>query len=230
MTNPLIDRIKAHLLAGGYAPGKQIETEHELATRFNSTRSRVREALTTLCLQGVLERRPRAGTRVRLFDGAQAAADLAFRFGMAGFGTDDALEARWVIETAVLPLAIRRMTPTLFARLQAHVEAMERSGVHDPEAVDAHDRDFHLVLLEAAGNRTLQAFAGVIHRLFCQTCRRNLGIWSEAVMQRALSQHRELLSAINAQDVDKAVALMREHVSPMNFQATTAGGETAGVS
>ena len=49
------------------------------------------------------------------------------------------------------------------------------------------------------------------------------------MMQRSVSKHRELLSAINAQDVDKAVALMREHVSPMNFQVPLAGEETAGV-
>ncbi len=228
MPDSLIDRIKAHLLAAGYAPGDRIETEQELTKRFGSTRSRIREALTALCLHGVLERRPRAGTRVCAFDGAQAAAELAFRFAMAGFDMNDALEARWVIEAAVLPLAIRRMTPTMFARLQAHVDAIEQLGTTDPEAADVHDRDFHLGLLEATGNRTLLAFAGVIHRLFHQTCRRDLGIWSEDRMQQSVRNHRALLAAINAQDVEKAVTLMREHVSPMHFQVPSSGKETAG--
>lgn len=58
----LIDRLKQHFLARRYTPGDRIETEMELARRFRVSRSKIREATTALCQQGLLHRKPRAGT------------------------------------------------------------------------------------------------------------------------------------------------------------------------
>lgn len=45
----LLDALKNYLRENGYRSGEKIPTEMELAAHFNVSRSRIREATTTLC-------------------------------------------------------------------------------------------------------------------------------------------------------------------------------------
>jgi GntR family transcriptional repressor for pyruvate dehydrogenase complex len=203
-------QFQQYLAAAGLRPGGRVEPELRLAERFGVSRGKIRELLTGLCHQGVLVRAPRRGTMVRELNPGELGESLSFRFGLAGLDPADAWEARLIIETAVIPLAVRRVTPVqmekleqLYARMAGHLD--------DPQEVDLADRDFHLTLLDACGNRTLAMFAGVISRLFNPDLRTEY--WRPDDIRRGLEEHRAILDAIRQDNPALAADLLKSHLS-----------------
>ncbi|MDR2977011.1 MAG: GntR family transcriptional regulator [Streptococcaceae bacterium] len=58
------DAIKADIEKKTYQVGRRLPSERELAEKFNVTRTTLRQAITALCDEGILERRVGAGTFV----------------------------------------------------------------------------------------------------------------------------------------------------------------------
>src|SRR5437899_4941936 len=58
------DELVARITDGTYRLGDQLPTEEELCTHYGLARGTVRQALAQLVQLGMIERRPRAGTRV----------------------------------------------------------------------------------------------------------------------------------------------------------------------
>jgi DNA-binding FadR family transcriptional regulator len=204
----LVRQLKLYLLKKEYRPGDRIETEHELAEKFNVSRSKIREAVTAMSHQGLLHRKPRAGTKIKRLNPASVGEELAFRFRMAGLQDADADEARHIIELAILPLAVRRMTPSILQKLEEIVQRME-SVIDNPKEADMADCEFHIELLRACGNMTLQTFAGVIEGLFRETIRKKY--WTKELLQKALKDHKAILQAIKKDNADEAVEILRNH-------------------
>lgn len=213
----LSETIRQHFLDQGYRPGDQIEPELTLADRFGVSRSKTREVLTTMCHQGILERKPRAGTVIRQLDPDQLGENLQFRFLLEGLEEADAFEARRVIESAILPLIIRRITPSQIASLDALIQEME-SNLDKGQRADEADRRFHLELLKCCGNRTLMIFSGVINGMF-KPVRRDRYKRKE-LLSRAASEHRALLVAIKNEDLQRALKILEEHYSHFEEEPT----------
>jgi GntR family transcriptional regulator len=60
----LKELLRREISAGGYAPGAQIPSEHQLMRRFGVSRATVRQALGDLVVEGLLKRRQGKGTFV----------------------------------------------------------------------------------------------------------------------------------------------------------------------
>ena len=180
----LLDALKNYLRENGYRSGEKIPTEMELAAHFNVSRSRIREATATLCLQGI-------------------------RFSLDNVDPADYLEARKVIERAVMPLTVRRITPVMLRQLENLTEKMEDPGT-SPEEADLADRDFHLLLLKACGNRTLQVFGRVLQALFREEFRRQYRL--PGLVRAAAAEHRKLVTALKNSDEAEAVELIANHI------------------
>jgi len=203
-------RFRRYLLNSGLQPGDRIHPELELAERFAVSRGDIRKVLTTLCQEGVLERRPRVGTTIRHFDAKAVSEDLSFRFQMAGLKAGDALEARRTIELAILPLVILRINSGQLQDLRALNRALEEYADR-PKRADRYDRDLHLGLLRCCGNYTLQSFAEVITGIFRPQLRAK---WhTPALIRRAVKEHRALLNAIENQDLEEANDIISKHLS-----------------
>lgn len=203
-----LSELKRYLLEKKYRPGEKIATEMELANHFQVSRNKIREATTTLCQLGILEKKARRGTVLKAIDADSIGSDLRFRFALADFNPADFMEARRVIEKAILPLAIKRISPVMLAELEKAVLEMKKN-LAEPEAADAADRRFHLILLQACGNRTLQAFGQVIQTLFRKENRRRF--WTTENFTAACDDHLRLIEAVRNGDTDTATAIMDRH-------------------
>jgi len=204
----LLDELKNLLIHEGWKPGDRIDTEVELAKRFKVSRARIREATTALCQLGVLESRPRRGTIVKSFDPVLTGEHVGFHFAVGGLPLADSREARTVLEQAILPLVVRRITPSGIAELKETIRRME-TAVSDKEIFDA-DRDFHLNLLKACGNQTLQAFSQVIMGLFDQQAK--YSNVEAHTRERSIAEHRELVKRIEEEDTDGAIQILIRHL------------------
>ena len=203
----------AHLLAtailrGDYAPETILPREAELMETFGVSRTVLREALRTLTSKGLIESRPRVGTRVRpraawnLLDVdvldwySRVAEPMAFALKLQ--------EMREMIEPYAAGLAAASHAPQTFAALDAAHAAMVAARNVD-EWVRA-DLRFHLSVLTACSNELLIPLGTLIERTLEAQLRLNAK--RAEVYNASLAEHTAVFEAIRARDAEGAQQAM----------------------
>lgn len=205
----LFEQIRDHL-QNQAKNGERIDTETELAKRFGVTRYRIRKELDILTQMGILVRTPKRGTTVREVGANSLRNQIQMRFDVANFDVQEFIEARALVECALMPLVSRRITPALASRLEGTLNKIEEHA-DEPLVADKFDREFHLLLLDGCGNRVLQVFSGVLVTYFEKTSHRIANMDREFFLEIA-RQEREILRAIRMGDAQKASELLRAHL------------------
>ena len=168
-------------------------TEEEVASALGISRTPVREALLRLEAEHLIELLPRRG---------------AFIPPVSTHEMADVMEARRAIETFAVAQAADP------ARLVDRLEALldeQRAHVDDAERFIARDRAFHQAMVQATGNRVLQAFYESLRD-------RMMRMGVVAVHRRSdrceqvLAEHTAIVEAIRASDRDGARDAIGEHL------------------
>ena len=149
------------IVSGRYRPGDLLPNEIDLSRRLDVSRSALREAIHTLSAKGLVDARPRAGTRVleprhwTLTD-----PDVLDWCLEAGDASSDLLQAlqslRLIIEPAAAALAAEHRTPADLTALREALMASERAGDDDALRLTAIGR-FRSTLLAATRNPALES-------------------------------------------------------------------------
>lgn len=153
------------IVSGQYEPGEVLPNEIDFSERLKVSRSAYREAVRILSAKGLVESRPKTGTRVteprkwNLLDPDV----LAWYFATE---PDPELirglfELRLIVEPAAAALAAERRKPSQLTVMREALMEMERCGVDNEEGRSA-DRAFHDAVLEATGNMPLMSLASTI--------------------------------------------------------------------
>jgi len=176
MHGRVVEWIGLRIVSGEFAHGSQLPNEGELAARLHVSRGGVREAIKALAAKGLVEPRPRLGTRVlprqdwnlmdrEVIDWHGRAADVTF--------LSDLLDLRQVVEPAAARLAAERATDDqidgLAAAYQGMADNAEDLDTDERAFVDA-DLAFHLAVLRSSGNQLVEQLgrlleAGLHHAL-----------------------------------------------------------------
>jgi DNA-binding FadR family transcriptional regulator len=196
------------ILRGDYPPASVLPREAELMEAFDVSRTVLREALRTLTSKGLVESRPRVGTRVRareawnLLDAdvldwyARVAPPLAFALKLQ--------EMREMIEPFAAALAASAHDPDALALLTSAHTAMEQARNVD-EWVRA-DLRFHLAVLRACRNELLVPLGTLIERTLEGQLRVNAK--RAEVFNAALPDHTAVYDAIARRDAHAASQAM----------------------
>ncbi len=196
------------ILRGDYAPETVLPREADLMDIFGVSRTVLREALRTLTSKGLVESRPRVGTRVRprhawnlldvdLLDWyARVAEPLAFALKLQ--------EMREMIEPYAAALAAASHDAQTFAVCEAAHAAMVAARNVD-EWVRA-DLRFHLSVLDACSNELLIPLGTLIERTLEAQLRLNAR--RADVYNASLAEHTAVFEAIRARDAAGARAAM----------------------
>lgn len=208
---PLQQAFRQYVLDGHLRPGNKLDSEVALAARFGVPRAAMREVIMHFSHMGLLERTRNRGTFLRAVEPEQLEDDLAFCFQLSGFTFEELKETRLCLETAVAPLIVKRISPALLDELRANVAAM-RAAQDQPATADLRDRDFHLLLLKSANNRTLKLFSQVIYLLFRKQFRERYH--TPAAVAKSATDHEAILAAIIAGDAGRVQALLASHIQP----------------
>lgn len=203
------------IVTGIHPPGSVLSGEVDFAEQMGVSRSVVREALRTLAAKGLLDSRPKAGTRVRerqhwnLLDPDL----LAWMFEAPpppGF-VRSLFQLRMIVEPAAAELAAVGRSARQLSRLGHSLEMMAQWGLDTPEG-QAADQQFHATILEATGNELLVSLSGSISAAVRWTT-----IFKYRASRRPrdpMPQHRALFEAIAAGDAPGAneatAALVRQ--------------------
>ncbi|WP_150294861.1 FadR/GntR family transcriptional regulator [Sphingobium estronivorans] len=199
------------ILTGIHKPGDLFEGEIEASERLRVSRTAYREAVRILIAKGMLDSRPKAGTRVlpRSRWNVLDAEMLGWMF--AGEPDRDFIrdlfELRSVIEPAAAEFAARRRTDEQLAVMTQALADMESHGLSTPDG-RAADQRFHHALLAATQNDALAALASSVGAAVGWTTmfkhRRKL------LPRDPLPDHQAVCHAIAARDTAAARASMVE--------------------
>ena len=188
--------LREALISGRIADGV-VYSSKALAAELGVSNGPIREAMLALVGDGLMEAVPNKGFRAVPL----TPADLA-----------EIYEMRLLLEVPVIARLARDGLPgDLAARLAGLVDTIERTArSRDLTGNLAADRDFHLALLAAGGNRRL---VSTVARLRDQTRLHNLRtINADGRLITSAEEHRPLLAAIVRHDEHAAERLMRQHL------------------
>jgi len=206
-------KFKEYLLDQHFKPGDHIPGELELAELFHTTRAKIRSILSHLTHLGILNRVKNRGTVICSAPQEKIQEELSFCFQISNYGYEDLKEARLHLESSIVPLILSRMTPAILDRFRENLHCQEVAiqDCPDGEAFDRYDMEFHLLLLEASQNRSLEIFTTILLTVFNRRYRAHF--LDPAVMAATLEKHRNILQAIVAKDEPLLLQLIREHIA-----------------
>jgi DNA-binding FadR family transcriptional regulator len=199
------------ILAGVHKPGDLFEGEIEASEKLRVSRTAYREAVRILVAKGMLESRPRTGTRVLPRHRWNVLDPEMLGWMFAGEPDPafvrDLFELRGVIEPAAAAFAAMRRGEEHLATMEEALEEMGRHGL-STEAGRAADQRFHRAIVAAAQNDALASLASSVGAAVSWTT-----IFKQrhgAVARDPVPDHRAVLDAIAASDPAAARAAMME--------------------
>ena len=146
------------ILSGQYQPGDTLSGEVAFAEELDVSRSAYREAIQVLTAKGLVESRPKAGTRVLPRTRWNLLDPDVLAWAFAGEPdiqfVRDLFELRAIVEPAAARLAAQRRNKDDIKVMKDALAAMRRHTLAT-DAGRAADRDFHNAILKATGNDAL---------------------------------------------------------------------------
>ena len=201
----LAARLKEEILNESYPLGTSLPTERELVSATGLSRGSVREALSILEAQGLVN------TRAGRYGGstvAQPSDDmLAGHINLYARGRDVPLrslvEVRQALEPMVAYLAALNRTEQDMVTLRSISERMEEAAEVDVSAFLEENANWHDALAATSHNELLSALAMSVRGLMLEASRIE-NFASEEVRLRVRRSHQRILEAIESGDGDTA--------------------------
>ncbi len=220
MTRPVtsaeraLQELRELILGGALVAGARLG-EVELADRLGVSRTPVREALSRLAAEGLVEISPNRGARVATWTVAEL---------------EGVFDLRSAIEPQLTAYAVPNTTAADVEELDDLAHRMAEVGSPGPQqnldALVPLNRAFHDRLVALAEHPTLAtALAGAIHPPIVL---RNFHAYDEASLRRSLAHHVEIVAALRAGDATWARAVMTAHIHNARAVMVRAAIEAAG--
>ena len=198
--------LAVEIVSGRLGPGQVLPSEEELSAKLSVSRTAYREATKILAAKGLIESRPRTGTRVA----PRAAWNLLdpdvlawhFEAEPSPSFITALYELRRILEPNAAALAAARRTDDDVTVLQEALLAMTSAPSESAEAQDADVR-FHAAILNAAGNEAVRALSSAVAATIAWSVRVKASGLPSA-LKEAEPRHRAVLDAIKRRDPEGA--------------------------
>lgn len=188
-------KLRQAILRGEMAPAQRL-VENELAEQFGVTRASVRAALIDLASEGLVERIPNRGSRVRVVTVEEAVAIT---------------ECRMVLEALCAAKAAVEASDEQLAQLAELGEAMSKAVADgEPVTYSELNNELHSRIREFSGQ---QVAVGLLERLNAQLVKHRFQLaLRPGRPQQSLGEHLAVIEAIRARDPQAAEAAVRAHL------------------
>ncbi len=187
--------IEEAVLNGKYAPGESL-TESRLAAELGVSRTPIREALTQLEHEGLVQLVPNKGAVVT---------------GISQKDIQDIYAIRMMIEGLAARWAAQNIQEEELQELQEAIDLEEfYTSKGDIGRLMSLDSNFHQLLYRASKSRPLQHMLHTFHNSIQHA--RSQSIAAPGRAQQALKEHKAILQAIRERDGDRAERITAEHI------------------
>jgi DNA-binding GntR family transcriptional regulator len=196
--NRLVGALRQDLADGAYSPHERL-VEADLVERYGAARAAVREALIQLASEGLVERAPHRGARVR---------------GMSLAEAIETAEVRRALESIAVARAAERATPAERQAILALAHALADAARADDVGIYLRlNARFHRSIHAMARHSTAQAILAQfqhrpIDRFFPDPFR-------PVPPTASVEAHLRIAAAIEAGDPAQAEAAMHEHLTDL---------------
>ena len=217
----VVDGLKESILAGELVPGAKLPSEAELLAAYGVSRTVVREAVSRLQAEGLVETFQGRGSYV-----LAVPEPSTFSLESSAIRTHHDVLAmvdfRLGVESEAAALAAARVTPAAGRAIEA---AMERFGEVGHEGAVEADFAFHRAVADASGNRfyveLLDAFGPMMIMLPRTRLPGAYSMTDATHVERVRREHEQVAAAVLAGDVETARAAMRVHLGNTRRRVTT---------
>jgi DNA-binding FadR family transcriptional regulator len=197
------------IVSGLRKPGDIFGGEIEASEALGISRTAYREAIRILAAKGLVESRPKAGTRVTPRHRWNLLDPDVLAWTFEGEPDPDFIldlfELRGVIEPAAAAFAAQRRAPHHVETMRAALDDMARHGLRQAEGRSA-DQRFHRAILDAAANEALAALASTVGAAVSWTTKYKHR--TRDIPRDPLPDHIRVHEAIAAGDAARAHAAM----------------------
>jgi DNA-binding FadR family transcriptional regulator len=203
----IVDNLKS----GHWRPGQRLPTERDLSEQYRVSRTTVRRVLAQLKDKGLITQTVGSGTYVSEHAAAAVSA-LAGASTARSTSPAELMEARLVMEPAIIEMVIGNATTADFERMDACCAKAEAATSF--EAFEHWDGMLHEAIADAAHN----SFVASVFRLMNQV--RDQGEWG-VLKRRSLTpqrriayekDHRRLVAALRERDLAQAREITLDHL------------------
>lgn len=195
LTAKAADALRGAIVSGELVAG-QLYSVHDLSEVLGVSRTPVREALIKLASKGMVRFERNRGVRIL----KTTAQDL-----------EEIFELRLLLEVPAARLAAVRMSDTEIGSMRGHLEGMHTAAeAGDEKTLMTHDRAFHDLILEGAGNHRLAVFVDSLRDLVLTRGVSTAG--ASRTLRDIAHEHVPVLERIEARDGVGAGDALLSHV------------------
>lgn len=203
----IYNQIRDAILNGSFQVGEKLPSEKEFCELFGVSRVPVREALSALELNGLVESVHGAGVYVKQVNALT-------NDWIQDTDPQDIIQVRMLMEPEVARAAARniseaerRQLKEIMLRFQAEADADKYS--------EETDRDFHMCVASASGNHMYLVMCEMVWKAMEQkmwTLIRSRTVTCEKNRKRNYEEHMQIARAICDRDPDLAYESMKTHM------------------
>jgi GntR family transcriptional regulator, uxu operon transcriptional repressor len=223
----LAELILERCAAAAPGPGSRLPTERRLAEDLGVTRTMVRHALALLEAEGRVSREVGRGTFLRGGDGTRTPARPDREQRSHDVGPADVMAARRLIEPQVLPLVVAWATARDFEEMRRCLAGGAAAQSYDE--FEVWDFALHHAIVAASRNPLLVAMYQEVERA------RKGALWgslkrrddSRERRRSYQADHEQLVDALSARELQRAVAVMDAHLARVEANLLGAAGQRA---
>jgi len=207
LSHAVTEELQRQITTGALAPGAQLPTEQQMVMQFGVSRTVVREAVSALRANGLVE--ARQGSGVFVTGSKPQKSPGIFSEDIASLAsTLELFEVRTPLEIEAAGIAAMRRSITQELAVQSALERLNTSIAHDQPYFDA-DLEFHMAIAEATNNRF---YADALIFLARRTIARP-HITDKDHLATVGTEHSRIASAISDQNPELAREEMRRHLA-----------------
>ena len=205
--------LAAEVHNGSFKAGDMLPSERDLCERFGVGRNTVRESMTILQGNRLVDhskgKRPRV-LAPSLSEVMAGVGDSAKFFFDSTEGRAHLEQARLFLETSLLRYAIDHVSNAQLARLVSTIDECD-ANLADANGFREADVKFHRILAEIPGNPIFMA----LHEAFVEKLMKNRPLLDDFEVRNKMSndEHRQIVEALIDKDVDKAMATLNTHLT-----------------
>jgi DNA-binding GntR family transcriptional regulator len=189
-------RLREAIVRGELVPNQRL-VEAEMSSAYKMPRAAVRTALVRLEHEGLIEREPHRGARVRLVSEQEAV---------------EILQARAALEGLAARHAALKITPAGAEELRGVLER-QRAALAEQDLLGASDvnAELHAKIVELSGHATAQRLVSALNSQMVRFQFRTILIPGRP--SQSLDEHLAIVEAVAAGDAEKAERGMHTHLN-----------------
>ena len=209
------EELKALVRSAGLAPGARLPTENELGARFAVSRTVVREAISRLRSEGIVEARQGRGVFVSAVAATQRfAVDWDRVRGLPA--TVELMQLRMAVEVESAGLCAQHRTGAEAAGLRDLLDRIDASLAGQEAPPIIYDFEFHLAIARASRNPYILQMLKVLEPLVVSRFGLNAQIdrgFTAEYSGVARVEHEAIVRAIDGRREAEARRTMRRHLA-----------------